>query len=126
MQYSELFWICHSQRRLIAFFNMEKTSPYRYLRVRASEREVALEKIHHALAQRAEVSFAYVHGSFLSEEPFRDIDVAVWLSGKPPSPLEAELDLEMELNQALRNSLPVDVRLPSQPALRRRVPFMKT
>lgn len=90
---------------------METTSPYRYLRLRTSEREAAVEKIHHALAQRSDVSFAYVHGSFLSEEPFRDIDVAVWLSGKPPSPLEAELDLEMELHQALGESLPVDVRL---------------
>lgn len=77
----------------------------------AAEREVVLEKIRGALARRPDVAFGYVHGSFLSDSPFRDIDVAVCLSEIPPSPLEAELDIEMELTRELEKRLPVDVRL---------------
>ncbi len=84
---------------------------YGFLRLTPSEREDALEKIHGALARRPDVSFAYVHGSFLSNGPFRDIDVAIHLSEIPPSSLQTELDVEMELNQALGENLPVEVRL---------------
>jgi len=61
------------------------------------------------LAENAEVLFAYVHGSFITQEQFRDVDVAVYLTSEPEELLQAELDLEVNLCNLLR--YPVDVRI---------------
>ena len=53
--------------------------------------------------------FAYVHGSFMLQEKFRDIDVAIYLKSKPPELLQVELDLEAALYNLI--NYPVDVRI---------------
>ncbi len=63
------------------------------------------------LEARPEIVFAYLHGSFLSGGPYRDIDVAVWVD---PGLVAREdrgrygLDLSVALYLKLRQ--PVDVR----------------
>jgi len=63
------------------------------------------------LEARPEIVFAYLHGSFLSRGPYRDIDVAVWLD---PSRVARDdrgrytLDLSVALHLKLRHQ--VDVR----------------
>ncbi|HID90678.1 TPA: nucleotidyltransferase domain-containing protein, partial [Candidatus Bathyarchaeota archaeon] len=49
-----------------------------------------------------------VHGSFVRDTSFRDVDVAVYVAGSV-DPLDCEFRLERELRGAL--GLPVDVRL---------------
>jgi predicted nucleotidyltransferase len=67
-------------------------------------------QIRECLGNCPEILFAYLHGSFVASEKFRDIDVAVFLGKLPPSPLEFELSMEAELCGALRG-YPVDVRV---------------
>lgn len=62
-----------------------------------------------ALEEYPEIVFAYVHGSFVKDGPFRDIDIAVYLKEAPPSALEYELALEAPLIRA--TPYPVDVRV---------------
>jgi predicted nucleotidyltransferase len=50
-----------------------------------------------------------VHGSFISHDQFRDIDVAIYLKSNPVELLPAELDLETDLYNLIK--YPVDVRI---------------
>lgn len=59
---------------------------------------------------RPDVLFAYVHGSFVQEARFKDIDVAVFLDGLPASPLQVELEFEADLSRII-SRYPVDVRV---------------
>ncbi|MCS4541934.1 MAG: nucleotidyltransferase domain-containing protein [Euryarchaeota archaeon] len=64
------------------------------------------------LAKREEVVFAYLYGSLLSANWFRDIDIAVFVDEKRVSRKEAldyEISLSLELEKELR--MPVDVKL---------------
>lgn len=60
-----------------------------------------------------EQEFAYLHGSFLNEEEFGDIDIAVYLT-KEANPLKDfltkyEIDLEVKLEKL--TGYPVDIRV---------------
>ena len=46
------------------------------------------------LIKHEEISFAYLHGSFIKGDAFQDIDVAVYLGRMPASVLEYELHWE--------------------------------
>lgn len=41
------------------------------------EKEAWLDSLAASLAGREEIVFAYVHGSFLEDGPFRDLDIGV-------------------------------------------------
>ena len=74
------------------------------------ERARIVEALVKALAGEPDVDFAYLHGSFLSELPFHDIDVAVMFTG------EAVLDstgAALAVADRLERSVghPVDVRV---------------
>ena len=71
------------------------------------EKEKIIELLRGYLLKREEVVFAYLHGSFLEEGPFRDIDIAVYVKGSV-SPFYEE-ELEDELSRLI--GLPVDVRI---------------
>jgi len=51
----------------------------KYLHLETKEREKILKKIKTILEKDENIILAFVHGSFLSNAPFRDIDVAVLL-----------------------------------------------
>lgn len=62
------------------------------------------------LADKLEVDFAFIHGSFVNAESFGDIDVAVYLFGNlPVKPVSYEIALEVNLETLVK--YPVDVRL---------------
>jgi predicted nucleotidyltransferase len=67
-------------------------------------------KLRKALRKYAEISFAYLHGSFVKEDGFKDIDVAVYVKELPPSVLEYELQLETALMEVV-DKFTVDVRV---------------
>jgi predicted nucleotidyltransferase len=75
-----------------------------------SEEEKAQVRSHlgKLLIRRPEVLFAYVHGSFIKEREFRDIDVAVCTVGSTDR-LHLESDLSHELSKEV--GLPVEVRV---------------
>ncbi len=69
-----------------------------------------LEQVTAELAADSEVGFAYLYGSLAGSEPFRDVDVGVYLRPAAPSPAT---DYALTLAQRLstRVGLPVDVRV---------------
>lgn len=71
------------------------------------ERERLIRAIKDRLLQEPDIVFAYLHGSFLTEESFRDIDVGI-LSGVAKD-LSLESDLSFELSTAL--GYEIDVRV---------------
>jgi predicted nucleotidyltransferase len=74
------------------------------------KRSVILDKIKDMLDAQGEISFAYVHGSFLDGETFGDIDIAVYLYPLPP---RANIYYEFALENAVeeQTGYPVDVRI---------------
>ena len=68
------------------------------------------ETLRNALEKHSEISFAYLHGSFVKNEGFKDIDVAVYVKEMPLSLLQYELSLETELMERIGRYI-VDVRI---------------
>ena len=83
-----------------------RTKPYSL----AESKKVQLrEKIKSFLESRRDILFAYLHGTFIHGENFRDVDIALYLDKKDISGLDYELDLEVLLQD--RFGYPFDVRL---------------
>ncbi len=64
------------------------------------------------LAQREEIRFACLHGSFLEPRGFRDVDVAVWVD-PIKIPKENALDYEFRLSASIEGGIshPIDVKV---------------
>ena len=70
------------------------------------EREEILAALREALATWPEVVFAYVHGSFLENRPFHDIDLGVYVATPDERKAVAlSMDLVMDLESAVMRSL---------------------
>jgi len=81
-----------------------------YHEILADEKRVVGEQIKAYLQGRADILFAYLHGSFFSGNRFRDIDIAVYLKPACSSSLQAELEMEAELSKRMKK-YPVEVRV---------------
>jgi len=73
-------------------------------------KQAVIAAVRRSLEGHTEISFAYLHGSFMKAGGFRDIDVAVYADALPASPLDYELRLEAESMNAV-SGFPVDVRV---------------
>lgn len=73
------------------------------------QKEDILRRIASALDAHKEIAVAYVFGSFNDSNAFSDIDIALLTGEKPTDSLNYELDLEIELEYAVK--YPVDVRV---------------
>ncbi len=69
-----------------------------------------IEHIKAALRGRPDIIFAYLHGSFITGNRFRDIDVAIYLKPLFSRPLPVELEIEGELNR-IAPKYPIEVRI---------------
>ena len=82
------------------------------MRADEAERANLTAAIRQGLQARPEAMFAYLHGSFLTGGPYRDVDVAVWLD---PAQVRASdwtryaVDLSTALHLELH--VPVDVQV---------------
>jgi len=63
------------------------------------------------LKSRGDIIFALLHGSFIREKTFRDIDIAIFLDPIPDSPLNYELDLSTKLDMATSLPAETDIRI---------------
>jgi len=81
----------------------------KYYKVLPDDKEDMISRIDRFLRQNPDVLFAYVHGSFVTEDRFRDIDAAIYLKPPPEDPLQMELDLETLFSRQF--GYPVDVRI---------------
>lgn len=84
-----------------------------------SEKEKLLEQIKGYLLEREEIVFAYVLGTFLDRDDFRDIDLALFLDEKKMEQVDTldwELELSLELEERVKPGrlferyVPVDVK----------------
>lgn len=81
----------------------------RFFQLGRDDREIVAVGLKEYLSRLPNVLFAYLHGSFVASEKFRDIDVALFLGKAPFSSLDFELDLEAKLSGSL--PYPVDIRV---------------
>lgn len=72
------------------------------------QRDHVAEMLQRAIAAEDDVAVAYLHGSFVLEVPFRDVDLGVYFGPGVPQPDERALMLGERLSRLVR--LPVDVR----------------
>ncbi len=76
------------------------------------ERLDVFETIETVLRREGDIVFAFLHGSFLTEPTFRDIDVGVFVSTKDSSAyLDYELDLSQRIEDALPSAFPAQVKI---------------
>ncbi|MEM3371644.1 MAG: nucleotidyltransferase domain-containing protein [Candidatus Korarchaeum sp.] len=80
----------------------------RYYRMTDGERERLLSELRESLEGVDGILFAYVHGSFLERELFRDVDIALWIED-PKEAFSYEVELSSKLE--LRFKIPVDVQV---------------
>ena len=78
--------------------------------LKPADKDVVMRSLRDTLAKHREIVFVYLHGSFVSGNRFRDIDMAVYVKNPPPSVLEYELQLERELMSVLGRYI-IDVRV---------------
>ncbi len=71
------------------------------------EKERLTTVIAESLSKKTEIVFAYLHGSFVTDEPFRDIDVAIY--AQRGESIELESDLSHELSTVTGHE--VDVKI---------------
>jgi len=57
---------------------------FKYFELSQEEKQKIIEKIKELLISDKNILFAFIHGSFLRKTPFRDIDVALFLSDGDP------------------------------------------
>jgi uncharacterized protein len=81
----------------------------KYLKITRQIKEDIVRRMDSFLHKHPGLLFAYIHGSFISQDKFRDIDIAIYLRSTPTELLQAELNLEEELYNVLQ--YPVDVRI---------------
>jgi predicted nucleotidyltransferase len=67
------------------------------------------QQLRQVLATRPEIKFAYLYGSFVEQETFHDVDVALYLDPVPADAFDYGMAMSVDLTRALR--LPVDVQV---------------
>lgn len=78
--------------------------------LKIEEKKILIEKISDFLKIKQYIIFAYLFGSFVSQDTFSDIDIGIFITNSQyKSPLDIELDLEIELQNIVH--IPVDVRV---------------
>lgn len=82
----------------------------RYFQIDPIHKKTLIEEIRAFLKRRPEILFAYLHGSFLTQDRFRDIDLAVYLKSPFSPPLQTELELEAEFARVFKK-YPIEVRV---------------
>ena len=78
--------------------------------VSIQDREAILTALSRELAECDDVAFAYAYGSFVQQDQFRDIDVAVWTGSDTPRRTDTTLATEL----SRMTNYPVDVRVINQ------------
>jgi predicted nucleotidyltransferase len=86
-------------------FNREEK---RYL-LSQQERERIIQNLKYRLIQCSETRFVYLHGSFLGELPYKDVDIAVFFDGKVPHNQQLDISLSLAAELSHQLELPVDI-----------------
>jgi len=73
---------------------------FKYHELPAEQKLTLLERVRRRLEAEGDILFAYVHGSFIEKDAFRDLDVAIWLKDAGEAfhyavELSAKLEIEI-------------------------------
>jgi uncharacterized protein len=83
-----------------------------YYRLGEQEKNKVMAEISIYLAQQAQIVFAFLYGSFLTEKYFRDIDIGIFVETMCPAAfLGYENGIAQQLEQELRFLLPVEIKI---------------
>ncbi len=63
-------------------------------------KEKLINLIKDVLARDERIVFAYAYGSFVREEPFRDVDIAIYIKNPKENPFIITSDIKTELSRA--------------------------
>lgn len=63
-------------------------------------KEKLINLIRDVLARDERIVFAYAYGSFVREEPFRDVDIAIYIKNPQENPFIITSDIKTELFRA--------------------------
>ncbi len=77
-----------------------------------NQREEIEEKLKILLQSKKEIIFTYIHGSFLLDLPFHDIDLAIFVNENAVNELNCldyEIQLSIELELVVK--IPIDVKI---------------
>lgn len=97
---------------------MKSLDQPQFFRLDKEKRRALTDRIVDVLRDEQAILFAFLHGSFLSEPSFRDIDVGIFLDVDPPSGhLDVELDLSQRIEDDLESEFPVEVKIVNQAPL---------
>lgn len=78
------------------------------------EKGKILGDLRNILENCPDVKFAYVHGSFIEDLPFRDIDIAVYYNDSISSQRQLDMSLMMSADFTHKLRMPVDVHTLNQ------------
>ncbi len=74
------------------------------------DKQDLINTISNIFRTKKDIVFAYIFGSFVSKDEFKDIDIGVYISNiESATILKLELELESELEDIIR--IPADVRI---------------
>jgi hypothetical protein len=74
--------------------------------------EGAIQKLKDLLAEEREVLFAYLHGSFVQADEFRDVDIGVYLVDSIARSIDrADYEISLSLRLEKELGLPIDVKI---------------
>ena len=77
-----------------------------------SKKDPIIQRLKEQLSQNREILFTYLHGSFLEQAEFNDIDIALYLDDKFVSqidPVDYEISLSLKLEKEIK--IAVDVKI---------------
>jgi predicted nucleotidyltransferase len=66
------------------------------------DKEKLLKVLKEVLAKDERVIFAYVYGSFVKEQSFRDIDIGIYVKNSEENPLVVSPDIKTQLSRVVR------------------------
>ncbi|KXG78360.1 hypothetical protein AN618_04260 [Fervidicola ferrireducens] len=81
----------------------------RVYKIDETEKEGIIKFITEELKKIEGIRFAILHGSFLSDLPFHDIDVAVFYNENLSEEKQDELDIKLSVELTNKLSIPVDL-----------------
>lgn len=93
----------------IFFKNIESK---KIMKTKEVKKEKTVQKLKTFLSEEKEIVFAYLHGSFLNEDEFNDVDIVLYLDEKilkKINPVDFEISLSLRLEKYLK--VPVDVKI---------------
>ena len=82
----------------------------KYHKINDAEKNELTKIIKNFLKSIGGIEFAYLHGSFIAEGAFRDIDIALYINDDNSTDIQFELQLETTLGNLLV-PYPVDIRI---------------